>query len=62
MRIFFKIICLSIVVSTIVSCDKEYVVPQDLVVHDFVWKGLNAYYLHQDQIEDLSDRRFNSDR
>lgn len=62
MRIFFKIICHSIVVSTIVSCDKEYVIPQDLVVHDFVWKGLNAYYLNQDQIEDLSDRRFNSDR
>lgn len=62
MRSFFKIICLSIVVSTIVSCSKEYVVPQDLVVNDFVWKGLNAYYLHQDKIEDLSDTRFGSDR
>lgn len=62
MRIFFKIICLSLVVSTITSCSKEYEIPQDLIVHDFVWKGLNAYYLYQDQIEDLSDRRFSSDQ
>ena len=27
-----------------------------------MWKGLNAYYLYQDQVEDLSDRRFNSDQ
>lgn len=44
------------------NCTKEYEVPDDLVLRDFVWKGLNAYYLHQDQIEDLSDRRFNSDQ
>lgn len=43
------------------GCSKEYEVPQNLVVHDFVWKGLNAYYLYQDDIADLSDRRFNSD-
>ncbi len=35
---------------------------KNLVVHDFVWKGLNAYYLHQDEIADLADRRFSSDQ
>ncbi|MCL7754102.1 S41 family peptidase [Polaribacter sp. Z022] len=43
------------------SCSKEYEVPSNIIAHDFVWKGLNAYYLHQDEIADLSDRRFNSD-
>jgi C-terminal processing protease CtpA/Prc len=61
MKIYFKIIILSICISTIVSCTKEYEVPQDLVVSDFVWKGLNAYYLHQDLVPDLADTRFNSD-
>ena len=62
MRFFLKFICILIVATTITSCSKEYEIPQELVVHDFVWKGLNAYYLHQDQIADLSDRRFNSDQ
>ena len=30
-------------------------------VQDFVWKGLNAYYLYQEDIADLSDTRFSSD-
>lgn len=62
MKIYFKFIFLLIVFSTISNCTKEYTIPQELVVHDFVWKGLNAYYLHQDQVENLSDRRFNSDQ
>ncbi|MBU3012392.1 hypothetical protein KO506_13340 [Polaribacter vadi] len=62
MRFYLKAIYFSILMATIVSCTKEYEIPQELVVHDFVWKGLNAYYLYQDQIEDLSDRRFSSDQ
>lgn len=46
----------------LMQCSKEYTLPQDLVVQDFIWKGLNAYYLHQNQIADLSDRRFNNDQ
>jgi carboxyl-terminal processing protease len=62
MRSFLKIIYLSIFITIFASCSKEYEVPQDLVVHDFVWKGLNAYYLHQEEITDLADTRFNSDQ
>ncbi|WP_026777837.1 S41 family peptidase [Polaribacter sp. Hel_I_88] len=61
MKINFKIILLLICISTIVGCTKEYEIPQDLVISDFVWKGLNAYYLHQDLVPDLADTRFNSD-
>ena len=44
----------------IFSCSKQEEIPADVQVNDFIWKGLNAYYLHQDQIPDLSDRRFSS--
>jgi C-terminal processing protease CtpA/Prc len=44
------------------QCSAAYQLPNDLVVKDFVWKGLNAYYLNQDEITDLADRRFNSDK
>jgi hypothetical protein len=62
MRNFLKLIFLSVYLTIVVSCSKEYQVPQELVVNDFVWKGLNAYYLHQDQVADLADTRFNSDQ
>ncbi|QTD37965.1 hypothetical protein JL193_01275 [Polaribacter batillariae] len=61
MKNYLKAFYLLFLAISFTQCSKEYKVPDDLVVHDFVWKGLNAYYLYQDQIEDLSDRRFNSD-
>jgi len=44
------------------KCAKVKGIATDVEVRDFVWKGLNAYYLYQDQITDLSDRRFSSDQ
>ncbi|WP_397446565.1 S41 family peptidase [Polaribacter sp. R77954] len=45
------------------NCSKDsYQLPEDLIVHDFVWKGLNAYYLYQNDIGNLSDTRFSSDQ
>lgn len=61
MKYLLKTTYLILLSLFLVQCSKEYTLPQDLVVQDFVWKGLNAYYLHQDQIPDLADRRFNSD-
>ncbi len=46
----------------IISCSSKDDTPTNIEVQDFVWKGLNAYYLWQDQIPDLSDRRFNNDQ
>lgn len=43
------------------NCEKIDEFPADIQSHDFVWKGLNAYYLYQDQVDDLSDRRFSND-
>lgn len=39
---------------------KEEDIPQDVEIQDFIWKGLNAYYLWQGEKPDLSDRRFSS--
>ena len=62
MKYFFKAAYLLIVAVFFAQCSKEFELPENLVVKDFAWKGLNAYYLHQDDIADLSDRRFSSDR
>ena len=62
MKNFFKITCFLFSVLILSNCSKEYEVPANIVEQDFVWKGLNAYYLHQDQITDLADTRFNSDQ
>ncbi|QTE23145.1 S41 family peptidase [Polaribacter cellanae] len=61
MKNYLKAFYILFLAFSFTQCSKEYKVPDDLVVQDFVWKGLNAYYLYQDQIKDLSDRRFNSD-
>lgn len=47
---------------SIVSCSQKDDTPADIQIQNFVWKGLNAYYLWQNQVPDLSDRRFNNDQ
>jgi len=42
------------------NCTKVDEIPGDVEINDFVWKAMNAYYLYQNQIPDLADRRFNS--
>lgn len=61
MKLFSKIIGCVFIAVIISKCTEKYSLPSNLEIQDFVWKGLNAYYLHQDQIPDLADRRFNSD-
>ncbi|WGH76352.1 S41 family peptidase [Tenacibaculum tangerinum] len=47
--------------TLIVSCSEKDDAPKNIEVQNFVWKGLNAYYLWQDLVPDLSDRRFSND-
>jgi hypothetical protein len=60
MKSFAKILLFLIISITLYNCTKEDEIPADVEMNDFVWKAMNAYYLHQDQIADLSDRRFNN--
>jgi len=61
MKNFLKIVILLLSVALFQNCAKKDGIPADVEINDFVWKGMNAYYLYQDQIPDLSDRRFGSD-
>lgn len=42
------------------SCENQHDndVPNDIAVNNFVWKGLNLYYLWQADVPNLSDSRF----
>lgn len=35
-------------------------IPTNLEIENFIWKGLNLFYLWQSQVSDLSDQRFSS--
>ncbi len=54
---------LLLLILTITSCTKIKVTPsQNLEVNNFIWKGLNSFYLWQNNVTDLADNRFlNSD-
>ena len=56
----FKILLFLFVSIVLYNCTKEDEIPVDVEINDFVWKAMNAYYLYQDQIPDLADRRFNN--
>ena len=58
MKISYKIILFLCFSITLYNCTKEDEIPADVEINDFVWKAMNAYYLYQDQIPDLADRRF----
>lgn len=58
-KIFFILPIFLLVIATL-SCEKQddLFVPTDLEVNNFVWKGLNLYYLWQEDVSDLNDNRF----
>lgn len=47
-------------ITFLVNCSKSETIPTDIEIHDFVWKGLNAYYLWQSDVTDLQDTRFSN--
>ena len=60
-KLFPKIIFVFIVSLLFFNCDKsEDGIPTDLEIENFVWGGLNAYYLWQSDVPDLSDLRFSN--
>lgn len=57
-----KVFFIAFIIVSITSCSEKEDTPADIQIQNFVWKGLNAYYLWQDQVPDLSDRRFKNDQ
>lgn len=62
MKKSFNLLILLLVASTsIISCSKSddsLTVPKNIEVQDFIWKGLNLYYLWQEDSPNLADDRF----
>ena len=63
MKASFKItLLLFIALFTFQSCDDKDMddvpAPANLEVNDFIWKGLNLYYLWQADVPNLADNRF----
>ncbi|AOW11102.1 S41 family peptidase [Flavobacterium gilvum] len=61
MKISFKIaFLLFISFFTFQSCEDmdDVAAPENLEVNDFIWKGLNLYYLWQADVPNLADNRF----
>lgn len=57
-KYFLLLITLSLL---LVSCSKsDDGIPSDLELNNFVWRGLNAFYLWQDDVPDLQDTRFSN--
>lgn len=54
------LIMIAILGLTFQSCEKndDNEVPQSIEVNNFIWKGLNLYYLWQAEVPDLADTRF----
>jgi len=59
--------CLLSVLFLTVSCSNEenglsedFVVSTDDEINDFIWKGLNLYYLWQEDVPTLADNRFSN--
>lgn len=56
---YSKALLIVSILFLLVQCSsKSEDVPVDIEVNDFVWKGLNAYYLWQAEKPDLADTRF----
>jgi C-terminal processing protease CtpA/Prc len=60
MKKFPIFITIFLSLSILLGCDdkNDNDVPSSLQVQDFVWKGMNLYYLWQAEVPDLDDDRF----
>ena len=56
----FNFLFLVSVVFAFQSCEiqEDNKVPEDIAINNFVWKGLNLYYLWQSDVTNLADNRF----
>ena len=58
-KYIFSFLILSLLFTT-VSCTDNDDKPSGVPIQNFIWKGLNQYYLYQPQIPNLSDTKFKS--
>ncbi len=61
MRLLKKIVLLLIITGFFTNCFSDFDDDGNSNVKDFVWKGMNAFYLYKDVVPDLANDRFASD-
>ena len=56
MKKLISLLTLFLFIVTAVNCEKDDLsVPDELRINDFVWKGMNLYYLWQADVPNLAD-------
>jgi C-terminal processing protease CtpA/Prc len=60
MKKILNLLLLLMVIAIPYGCDDidDNAVPDNLEINNFVWKGMNLYYLWQEDVPDLADDRF----
>lgn len=59
-NLLILLVLTSILAFSCNNLDDTLDVPSDLKVQNFIWKGLNLYYLWQADVPDLADNRFSN--
>lgn len=60
-KLLFKLTPILFIFFLFINCSSvDDNIPADIKINDFVWKGLNTYYLWQSEITDLADTRFSN--
>jgi carboxyl-terminal processing protease len=60
-KLLFKLTPILFIFFFFINCSSvDDNIPADIKINDFVWKGLNTYYLWQSEITDLADTRFSN--
>ena len=59
-RFSYKIWVLAVIAGLLWACEDmdDKPLPGDLEIKEFIWRGLNLYYLWQEEVNDLADNRF----
>lgn len=61
-KVLFLVIGISLTFSSCTDEDDDLTaVPASVEINDFVWKGMNFFYLYKDNVPDLANDRFSSD-
>ncbi|MCF6279859.1 MAG: peptidase S41, partial [Flavobacteriaceae bacterium] len=62
MKRFLSIFALATLLFVEISCTKDdnNNIPDDVEIQNFIWKGLNAFYFWQQDIDNLADDKFSS--
>ncbi|MBL4905730.1 MAG: peptidase S41, partial [Flavobacteriaceae bacterium] len=60
MKTLFRISALLFIFTFLFNCTKKEETPAELEINNFIWKGLNAYYLWQNDVPNLLDTRFST--